>query len=64
MASEVTLPPFGSRWVDMDGLDGEVTVTGHDKGCYVLAVNAVDEELYIQWEWFGRRYRPLPPEVD
>lgn len=53
------LPPVGSRWVDTDGPDGEITVTGHDKGSYVLARNPLDEELYIQAGHFGRRYQPL-----
>jgi hypothetical protein len=51
------LPPVGSCWVDTDGPDGEVTVTGHDKGSYVLARNLVDEELYIQAGHFGGRYQ-------
>lgn len=60
MSTDTPNPPaVGSRWVDTEGLDGEITVTGHDKGCYVLAQRyPLDEELYINWQHFGHRYQP------
>ncbi len=62
MAASEPLPEIGSRWVDTTGFDGEITVTGHDKGCYVLAIrHPLDEELYINHQHFGTRY--LPSEV-
>jgi len=51
------LPEVGSRWMDTEGEDGEITVT--EPGSYVVAENARGDDLWINWQHFGRRYRRI-----
>jgi hypothetical protein len=55
--TEVQLPAVGSRWVDTEGDDGEITVT--EPGSYVVAENARGDDLWVNWQHFGHRYQPV-----